>query len=197
MLKRVLASAVAVASIACNRGCTVPASSPHPHDAQHDATPSAITTIATASPSTEATDDSGVTIITFDDVTEKVWDVDADIETTIGTDVRKRFARRLCRSAFRTCLAPYLSAVAYQVPRSYRLSLDLQLGPKEQFKMLLNWTQGNQPLPRPIADFQTKIYDCYETEFRNSGIYMELRGYTVIFHYIHNIDFSGDFQGEE
>jgi hypothetical protein len=157
MVRRALIILLASALAACNRGCST--SAPH-----------------------KSSEVQPVTVVGFDEVTEKVWDVVADGQSGIAVPVHvdKEFIRKMHRRAIEKCLNPEReNAIHLLGTEAYRLSSIIDIGPGDRFEMHLGGHYDNRPLPRLFVELRTKIEKCIESEYRASGIYQQTGGGTV------------------
>jgi hypothetical protein len=164
----VLVAFLAFILAACSRGCSVPA----PH---------------------ASTDAQSATIIDFDDVTERVWDADANSEGGVATNpttTEKALIRKALRRA-RDCINKEVEVVQNhgQLPASFGMEATIRIGPGEQ----VNLVADSMPVRVPEALLR-KMGDCLETEFRAAGIFRLTRYSSLILHWMSHFDRIG---GEE
>jgi hypothetical protein len=142
---------------ACNRSCSAPAPSAFP-DAQ------------------------SIAVVSFDEVTDEVWDVDARDE---GGDVAllTGAAKTLCRSAIRHAMGCVKGGIEVaqnqgQLPVRFSIGASIRIGPGERVHLLPD--SGSAWLSEPLL---RRMSDCLESEFRAMGVFRHTGDSTLILHW--------------
>jgi len=114
--------------------------------------------------------DSGMPeFVSFEEVTEKVWEVDREPRAMVPTLDKERIHRVLRRSS-RSCLCPTLPGIVDQLPPDFYLSLSIDIDAKGTFTTKLGGFLDHSQDPKSkIVRALSKMEECIEDSLRTAG----------------------------
>jgi hypothetical protein len=106
--------------------------------------------------------DGGVEIVSFEEVTDKVWDEAPS--TSVGpSSLDRELIRRNLRNSFPACFCPALPSLLEQAPPGFRLRLVVEVAANGSFTTRLGRFEGAEPDPSSrLATELRRMETCIE-----------------------------------
>jgi hypothetical protein len=110
-----------------------------------------------------------VGFVSFDEVTEKVWDADRKARSSLPP-VDKEILRRTIRSAVRACVCPNVTRLSEALRRDLYLSLRIHIDTEGKYETTLGRFLNHTEEPKSkVSQELTKMENCLERYFRANG----------------------------